>query len=155
MADQDNGYEQLFILEVVSLKYSFQAGHLLAVRRRPAGRVRRASPRKRPNTIVYNKCSGPLLVTQKIDNHVHRVALYTFWYNCRINSSVRMSPAMALIWQNGFGTSAIWTGPEGVPVNKLPAESVGSGDRFDEVRFGSKRSFAHDPPNVRFAPEAT
>jgi hypothetical protein len=34
--------------------------------------------------------------SKKIDNHVHMVALYTTWYNfARINSSVRMSPAMA------------------------------------------------------------
>lgn len=34
--------------------------------------------------------------SKKIDNHVHMVALYTCWYNfARINSSVRMSPAMA------------------------------------------------------------
>ena len=32
----------------------------------------------------------------KIDNHVAMVALYTTWYNCaRINSAVRMPPAMA------------------------------------------------------------
>jgi hypothetical protein len=34
--------------------------------------------------------------SKKIDNHVHMVALYTMWYNfARINSAVRMSPAMA------------------------------------------------------------
>lgn len=34
--------------------------------------------------------------SKKIDNHVHMVALYTTWYNfARINSSIRMSPAMA------------------------------------------------------------
>lgn len=34
--------------------------------------------------------------SKKIGNHVHMVALYTFWYNfARINSAVRMSPAMA------------------------------------------------------------
>jgi IS1 family transposase len=34
--------------------------------------------------------------SKKIDNHVHMVALYTTWYNfARINSAVRMSPAMA------------------------------------------------------------
>jgi hypothetical protein len=34
--------------------------------------------------------------SKKIDNHVHMVALYTCWYNfARINSAVRMSPAMA------------------------------------------------------------
>jgi hypothetical protein len=34
--------------------------------------------------------------SKKIENHVHMVALYTCWYNfTRINSSVRMSPAMA------------------------------------------------------------
>jgi IS1 family transposase len=34
--------------------------------------------------------------SKKIDNHVHMVALYTTWYNfARINSSVRMSPAIA------------------------------------------------------------
>jgi len=34
--------------------------------------------------------------SKKIENHVHMVALYTAWYNfARINSSVRMSPAMA------------------------------------------------------------
>ena len=33
--------------------------------------------------------------SKKIENHVHMVALYTCWYNfARINSSVRMSPAM-------------------------------------------------------------
>jgi hypothetical protein len=33
---------------------------------------------------------------KKIDNHVHMVALHTCWYNFgRINSSVRMSPAMS------------------------------------------------------------
>ena len=33
---------------------------------------------------------------KKLENHVHMVALYTCWYNfARINSSVRMSPAMA------------------------------------------------------------
>jgi IS1 family transposase len=34
--------------------------------------------------------------SKKIENHVHMVALYTTWYNfARVNSSVRMSPAMA------------------------------------------------------------
>jgi hypothetical protein len=34
--------------------------------------------------------------SKKIDNHVHMVALYTCWYDfARINSGVRMSPAMA------------------------------------------------------------
>ena len=34
--------------------------------------------------------------SKKIDNHVHMVAPYTTWYNfARINSAVRMSPAMA------------------------------------------------------------
>jgi hypothetical protein len=34
--------------------------------------------------------------SKKIDNHVHTVAFYRIWYNfVRINSSVRMSPAMA------------------------------------------------------------
>ena len=34
--------------------------------------------------------------SKKIDNHAHMVALYTVWYNfARINSAVRMSPAMA------------------------------------------------------------
>jgi len=34
--------------------------------------------------------------SKKLINHVHMVALYTTWYNfARINSSVRMSPAMA------------------------------------------------------------
>ena len=34
--------------------------------------------------------------SKKLENHVHMVALYTCWYNfARINSSVRMSPAMA------------------------------------------------------------
>ena len=33
--------------------------------------------------------------SKKLENHVHMVALYTAWYNfARINSSVRMSPAM-------------------------------------------------------------
>ena len=34
--------------------------------------------------------------SKKIDNHAHMVALYTVWYNyARINSAVKMSPAMA------------------------------------------------------------
>jgi IS1 family transposase len=34
--------------------------------------------------------------SKKIENHVHMVALYTTWYNfARVNSAVRMSPAMA------------------------------------------------------------
>ena len=34
--------------------------------------------------------------SKKIDNHVHMVALYTTWYNfVRVNSAIRMSPAMA------------------------------------------------------------
>jgi hypothetical protein len=34
--------------------------------------------------------------SKKLESHVHMVALYTTWYNfARINSSVRMSPAMA------------------------------------------------------------
>jgi hypothetical protein len=34
--------------------------------------------------------------SKKINNHVAMVALYTCWYNfARINSAVRMSPAMA------------------------------------------------------------
>jgi hypothetical protein len=34
--------------------------------------------------------------SKKIDNHFHMGALYTCWYNfARINSSLRMSPAMA------------------------------------------------------------
>ena len=34
--------------------------------------------------------------SKNLENHVHMVALYTCWYNfARINSAVRMSPAMA------------------------------------------------------------
>jgi hypothetical protein len=34
--------------------------------------------------------------SKKRDNHVHMAALYTTWYNfARINSAVRMSPAVA------------------------------------------------------------
>jgi IS1 family transposase len=34
--------------------------------------------------------------SKKIENHAHMVALYTLWYNyARINSAVKMSPAMA------------------------------------------------------------
>ena len=34
--------------------------------------------------------------SKKIKNHAHMVAFYTVWYNfARINSAVRMSPAMA------------------------------------------------------------
>lgn len=34
--------------------------------------------------------------SKKLVNHIHMVALYTVWYNfARINSAVRMSPAMA------------------------------------------------------------
>ncbi len=34
--------------------------------------------------------------SKKLENHVHMVGLYTTWYNLvRINSAVRMSPAMA------------------------------------------------------------
>jgi hypothetical protein len=34
--------------------------------------------------------------SKKLINHVHMVALYTVWYNfARINSAVRMAPAMA------------------------------------------------------------
>jgi hypothetical protein len=34
--------------------------------------------------------------SKKIENHAHMCALYTVWYNfARINSAVRMSPAMA------------------------------------------------------------
>jgi IS1 family transposase len=34
--------------------------------------------------------------SKKLENHVHMVALYTCWYNfARMNSAVRMSPAMA------------------------------------------------------------
>lgn len=34
--------------------------------------------------------------SKKIENHVHMIALYTTWYNfARINSAIRMSPAMA------------------------------------------------------------
>ena len=34
--------------------------------------------------------------SKKLENHVHMVAPYTTWYNfARINSSIRMSPAMA------------------------------------------------------------
>lgn len=33
--------------------------------------------------------------SKKLENHAHMVALYTVWYNfARINSAVRMSPAM-------------------------------------------------------------
>jgi hypothetical protein len=45
--------------------------------------------------------------SKKIENHVHMVALYTVWYNfARINSTVRMSPAMAArvtdrLWDTG------------------------------------------------------
>ena len=45
--------------------------------------------------------------SKKIDNHVAMVALYTCWYNfARINSAVRMSPAMACgleqrLWEIG------------------------------------------------------
>lgn len=35
--------------------------------------------------------------SKKLENHVHMVALYTTWYNfARVNSAVRMSPAMAV-----------------------------------------------------------
>ena len=34
--------------------------------------------------------------SKKLENHVHMVALCTLWYNfARINSAVRVSPAMA------------------------------------------------------------
>jgi IS1 family transposase len=34
--------------------------------------------------------------SKKLENHIHMVALYTVWYNyARINSAVRMAPAMA------------------------------------------------------------
>ncbi len=34
--------------------------------------------------------------SKKLVNHIHMVALYTVWYNfVRINSAVKMSPAMA------------------------------------------------------------
>jgi hypothetical protein len=34
--------------------------------------------------------------SKKLVNHIHMVALYTVWYNyARINSAVRMAPAMA------------------------------------------------------------
>ncbi len=34
--------------------------------------------------------------SKKLENHCHMVALYTVWYNfVRINSAVRMAPAMA------------------------------------------------------------
>jgi hypothetical protein len=34
--------------------------------------------------------------SKKIENHAHMIALYTTWYNyARINSAVKMSPAMA------------------------------------------------------------
>jgi hypothetical protein len=34
--------------------------------------------------------------SKKIENHAHMVALYTTWYNfARINSAVKVSPAMA------------------------------------------------------------
>ena len=34
--------------------------------------------------------------SKKLANHCHMVALYTVWYNyARINSAVRMAPAMA------------------------------------------------------------
>jgi IS1 family transposase len=34
--------------------------------------------------------------SKKVENHIHMVALYTVWYNwVRINSAVRMAPAMA------------------------------------------------------------
>ena len=37
-----------------------------------------------------------LSFSKKIENHAHMVALYTVWYNyARINSAVKMSPAMA------------------------------------------------------------
>ncbi len=39
--------------------------------------------------------------SKKLINHVHMVALYTTWYNfARINSAVRMSPAMAARLEN-------------------------------------------------------
>jgi hypothetical protein len=42
--------------------------------------------------------------SKEIDNHVAMVALYTTWYNfARINSAVRMSPAMAA----GAGATAL------------------------------------------------
>jgi hypothetical protein len=34
--------------------------------------------------------------SKKFENHCHMIALYTVWYNfVRINSAVRMAPAMA------------------------------------------------------------
>lgn len=34
--------------------------------------------------------------SKKFENHCHMIALYTVWYNfARVNSAVRMSPAMA------------------------------------------------------------
>jgi hypothetical protein len=41
--------------------------------------------------------------SKKLENHVHMVALYTTWYNfARINSAVRMSPAMAARLETRF-----------------------------------------------------
>lgn len=45
--------------------------------------------------------------SKKLENHVHMVALYTTWYNfARVNSAIRMSPAMACgleqrLWEIG------------------------------------------------------
>jgi hypothetical protein len=42
---------------------------------------------------------------EKLENHVHMVALYTCWYNfARVDSAVRVSPAMAAGVADSFGT---------------------------------------------------
>ena len=57
-------------------------------RGRPAAAQTFATPDEAPGpTMAYSK---------KIENHAHMCALYTVWYNfARINSAVKMSPAMA------------------------------------------------------------
>jgi hypothetical protein len=51
------------------------------------GRDRQCGPGDEALTASHSK---------KINCHVHMAALYTCWYNfARINSAVRMSPAMA------------------------------------------------------------
>ena len=46
--------------------------------------------------------------SKKFENHCHTVALYTVWYNfARINSAVKMAPAMAAKISGRYGIWAI------------------------------------------------
>lgn len=79
--------------------------------------------------------------SNKFENHCHMVALYTVWYNfARINSAVKMSPAMAAGLANGLWSMsdivAAMDAAEGAPKKRGPdlSQKEGFVDQEESVR---------------------